>query len=146
MSFVRGETVRKLRILVDFKEQKEVCLDAEGNGDEDDVGVLFEQKFLNILKRCNPEKYANLELLDEDIRFLFVEEGVNVLNEVLEVCVFEDQIEDISKIGEIPPPVSLRDVKNIATLLQIIVGWGIYPSLMPGIGVSIDWRLENFSL
>ena len=39
-----------------------------------------------------------------------------------------------------------QEIANVVTLIEIIIAWGITPSLSDGLRVPLDLRLKNVSL
>ncbi len=40
----------------------------------------------------------------------------------------------------------LQELACATTLIEIVIAWGVTPSLSPGMGVPLDLRLKNTSL
>ncbi|KAF9287108.1 hypothetical protein BGZ88_008752 [Linnemannia elongata] len=79
----------------------------------------------------------------EDVRTEFVLQSVGLLaklEEDLMALVRDREINDPSNDQEL---LGLMDQRMIHTMLEIIVCWGIYPCLLPGVGTPLNRRVRS---
>ncbi|KAG0274231.1 hypothetical protein BGZ95_009988 [Linnemannia exigua] len=79
----------------------------------------------------------------EDVRTEFVLQSVGLLvklEEDLVALVRDREINDPSNDQEL---LGLMDQRMIHTMLEIIVCWGIYPCLLPGVGTPLNRRVRS---
>ncbi|KAF9418015.1 transmembrane and coiled-coil domains-containing protein 7 [Podila epigama] len=92
-----------------------------------------------------PDKALDVEVVDrtKDVRTKFVLESVSLLSE-LEECIMalvkDRELHDPSNDKEL---LGLMDQRMIHTMLEIVVCWGIYPCLMPGVGMPLTRRVRS---
>jgi hypothetical protein len=60
--------------------------------------------------------------------FIFVEHG---------------QIESTKSLETEPEFLGIRDLRLVHTMLEIVITWGVYPCLLPGVGVPLSRRTKS---
>ncbi|KAG0241293.1 transmembrane and coiled-coil domains-containing protein 7 [Mortierella sp. GBA43] len=106
-------------------------VDTNTEGELEDVDVI------------KTEKQHRDEKSDMDLRAKFVIESVNLLiklEDILLALIRYREIHDPSNDQEL---LGLMDQRMIHTMLEIIVCWGIYPCLLPGVGMPLNRRVRS---
>ncbi|KAF9109228.1 transmembrane and coiled-coil domains-containing protein 7 [Mortierella sp. AM989] len=79
----------------------------------------------------------------KDVRTEFVNESIRLLvdlEEVLLRLIRDREINDPTNDKEL---LGLMDQRMIHTMLEIVVCWGIYPCLLPGVGLPLNRRVRS---
>ncbi|KAG0347662.1 transmembrane and coiled-coil domains-containing protein 7 [Podila humilis] len=122
------------------------------------IGLELEQRLLNLERLKDStlggtvdekETLETIKLYEDtseslqEVRTKFVLESVSLLTE-LESCLLalakDRDLHDPSNDKEM---LGLMDQRMIHTMLEIIVCWGIYPCLLPGVGMPLTRRVRS---
>ncbi|KAF9960033.1 hypothetical protein BGZ72_008110 [Mortierella alpina] len=78
-----------------------------------------------------------------DARTKFVTESVSLLVELEEVLLTLIRDRDLHDKSNDKELLGLMDQRMIHTMLEIVVCWGIYPCLLPGVGMPLNRRIRS---
>ncbi|KAF9576079.1 hypothetical protein EC968_000146 [Mortierella alpina] len=78
-----------------------------------------------------------------DVRIKFVSESVSLLVELEEVLLALIKDRDLYDKNNDKELLGLMDQRMIHTMLEIVVCWGIYPCLLPGVGMPLNRRIRS---
>ncbi|CAO3563855.1 unnamed protein product [Mortierella alpina] len=78
-----------------------------------------------------------------DVRTKFVAESVKLLAELEEVLLALISDRDLHDKNNDKELLGLMDQRMIHTMLEIVVCWGIYPCLLPGVGMPLNRRIRS---
>lgn len=53
------------------------------------------------------------------------------------------QIESTKPLETDPEFLGIRDLRLVHTMLEIVITWGVYPCLLPGVGVPLSRRTKS---
>ncbi|KAF9963533.1 transmembrane and coiled-coil domains-containing protein 7 [Modicella reniformis] len=112
----------------------------EPNPEEPKKNITEEISVDSLIK---DEDTNGLDKKDTDVRGNFVIQSVNLLvklEETLLALVRHREINDPNNDQEL---LGLLDQRMIHTMLEIIVCWGIYPCLLPGVGMPLNRRVRS---
>jgi hypothetical protein len=116
--------------------------------------AIIEDYLLAVLRGVDEARHAAFTLRDGDVRWRFVEQAIEILRETRDIIAAtpppppSDRRGESTVLGdEIASEslLSMNDRNAVVTLLQVVVAWGIYPSLLPHIGIPINARLMRTS-
>ncbi|KAG9322762.1 hypothetical protein KVV02_007022 [Mortierella alpina] len=79
----------------------------------------------------------------DDVRIKFVTESVRLLVELEEVLLTLIKDRDLYDKNNDKELLGLMDQRMIHTMLEIVVCWGIYPCLLPGVGMPLNRRIRS---
>ncbi|KAF9935954.1 hypothetical protein BGZ67_002852 [Mortierella alpina] len=79
----------------------------------------------------------------DDVRIKFVTESVRLLVDLEEVLLTLIKDRDLYDKNNDKELLGLMDQRMIHTMLEIVVCWGIYPCLLPGVGMPLNRRIRS---
>ncbi|KAF9348787.1 transmembrane and coiled-coil domains-containing protein 7 [Mortierella sp. AD094] len=123
-------------------QQKEETEQKEGDLESEDQHTV-ENENNNELKVDGNNNNDNNEVDSKDVRTEFVLESIQLLvalEGVLLKLVQDREINDPANDKEL---LGLMDQRMIHTMLEIVVCWGIYPCLLPGVGMPLNRRVRS---
>ncbi|KAG0045824.1 transmembrane and coiled-coil domains-containing protein 7 [Gryganskiella cystojenkinii] len=80
---------------------------------------------------------------ETDVRTRFVQESIRILTSLQSNLLLIAQDRDINDPSNDQEMLGLMDQRMIHTMLEIVVCWGIYPCLLPGVGMPLDRRVRS---
>eukprot|EP00833_Pecoramyces_ruminatium_P016634 jgi/Orpsp1_1/1190666/evm.model.d7180000080393.1 len=81
---------------------------------------------------------SELEVKDTSYYWIYVKYGLEVLH-LIHTSFYERYHKDKLE-SEI---FGVKDLKNVHMLIETIICWGLYPSLMKGVGISLGKRVNS---
>ncbi|KAG0197576.1 transmembrane and coiled-coil domains-containing protein 7 [Mortierella sp. GBA30] len=78
-----------------------------------------------------------------DVRSKFVTESVSLLIKLEEILLSLIRDRDVNDPTNDKELLGLMDQRMIHTMLEIVVCWGIYPCLLPGVGMPLNRRIRS---
>ncbi|KAI1300530.1 transmembrane and coiled-coil domains-containing protein 7 [Mortierella claussenii] len=85
----------------------------------------------------------NTDVEHQDVRTKFVVESVQLLIQLEEILLSLVRDRELNDPGNDKELLGLMDQRMIHTMLEIIVCWGIYPCLLPGVGMPLNRRVRS---
>ncbi|ORX43610.1 hypothetical protein BCR36DRAFT_373764 [Piromyces finnis] len=133
--------ISQLNVLLGLTEEKD-------KNDKRDLSTKLQDRINGFLKYREDNKITEtfkgqlfvpkLEVKDTSCYWLYVKYGLEVLH-LIHTTFYERYHKDKLE-NEI---FGVKDLKNVHMLIETIICWGLYPSLMKGVGISLGKRVNS---